>query len=227
MLKLLSNLLAQNDENILFEGNSPLSGHLVVKDTYLGRELLIEGTTHTIKSVFKRANYWEYCVEYSSVKDGDKVLVLGLGGGEIIRNLFNKYKVTIEVVELDPAVIAVYKKYFMHFIKKHVSNLKIIEGDALEYVLNSNHKKYDVIIGDVYSNDSYDNRLLEDSFLRTVKSRLTKNGQFISNRIFVFMSKSEIENYTGLLKLYFNTVYSKYVADGIFHSNNYVFFANK
>lgn len=226
MFRAFNNLLNQHDEKILFETNSPISGRISVKDTYLGRELIIEGSTHSIKSSFPRANYWEYCVEYSSVKDGDRVLILGLGGGEIIRRLLLNFNVTIEVVELDPVIISIYKEYFIGFLEDKSTKVKIINWDAFDYLFEKGHK-YDVIIGDVYSQNDYDVRLLEDNFLRTVKRKLNKDGQFISNRIFIFMPQQEIEHYTNLLRFYFSTVHSKHVQDNMFISKNYVFFANR
>jgi len=226
MLKILfNNNSFLGGENIIYETHSKISGRIVVKDSYQGRELVINSSTHSIKLKISRANYWEYVVKYSAVKDGDKILILGLGGGEIVRRLLKNYSVKIDVVELDWSIIDVYQKYFMgDFVSK--DNLKIIEGDAYDYVIK-NKKKYNIIISDIYFNGEYPSDFEEDTFIRKVNKSLFVKGQFISNRIYTFKSKDRIREYTFLLKHYFLGVYVKYVGDAVFKTQNYVFFANK
>lgn len=226
MLNLLfNNKVSVEDEELVYETQSKISGRIVVKDSYQGRELVIGNSTHSIKLKIPRANYWEFVVNFSAVKEGDRVLILGLGGGEIIRRLLSKYSLKIDVVELDPNVIEIYKKYFQDpFITK--KNLTVIEGDAYEYVLK-NKKRYNIIVGDVYFDGKYPADYEEDTFMRRVEKSLLPQGQFITNRIFTFRPKDRVSEYTCLLKHYFTNVSVKYVGDEVFKTQNYVFFANK
>ena len=58
------------------------------------------------------------------------------------------------------------------------------------------------------------------------KDSLRKNGQFVSNRIFIWSPSKQTEDYTSLLKMFYKHVYCKYVGDKTYQSANYVFFAD-
>jgi len=206
---------------ILFTCHSDLSGAIEIREGEYGRELWVDGanqSTRILKDT--RANYWQCASEYASVKNKDKILVLGLGGGEIIRRLNEIYNdLQVTAVELDPIIVDLYKKYFKENKNKRID---IVVGDAYKYILR-NKRKYNAVFCDVYFKGTYPKEFLEHNFLWSVKNSLRKEGQYISNRIFALNPKRASSEYEGLLKLYFKNVYCKYVGGTTL---NYVFFAN-
>ncbi len=84
-------------------------------------------------------------IDLSSVKN---VLLLGLGGGSIIKSLREKYNYqnNIVAVEIDPQVVKLAKTEFGIIPSKY---LQIIQGDAFEYVKNS-EEKFQLIIIDLF-----------------------------------------------------------------------------
>ncbi|HHH14200.1 MAG TPA: hypothetical protein ENJ78_00645, partial [candidate division WWE3 bacterium] len=111
-------------KKVIYEAISPISGKVEVIDGLHGLELHINGATQTVKmQKNKRPNYWEIAVDLIDISQHSKVLLLGLGGGEIVRLLLNKMpNLDITVVELDPLIIDIYKRYF----KEPKQNPKII-----------------------------------------------------------------------------------------------------
>jgi spermidine synthase len=222
MLKLSS--FFSNTGKIIYKTHSPISGEIIVREGEWGLDLVVQGFTYTTNLVRQRPNYWEYCVKYSSIQSSSDVLILGLGGGEMIKKIndLSYFGGRVDTVELDPIIIDVYTKYFD---SKPKFKVNIIEDDAYKYIL-SNVKKYDLIICDVYLHGEYPPHFLEDNFLHNVKKSLSKHGQYVSNRAFIVNVNSSLNEYSKLLKNYFKTVYYKNVADKSYQSCNYVFYAN-
>lgn len=222
MNKLIASIF-NTDYKIIYEGLSDFSEKIKVIDVNGTRELIVNSVVHTIKNS-DRTNYWQIAVENAYVEDGFKILVLGLGGGEIPRRLNEKYKnLEIDCVEIDSKIIEVYNKYFYD---KKQKNLHIYEEDAYTYVMKTK-KKYNIIFSDVYFKGIYDENLNEDNFLDKCKKSLYPHGQFVANRIFAYSPKIGTREYEQLLKMYFKNVYYRYVGDHTIQTSNYVFFANK
>ena len=74
--------------------------------------------------------------------------MLGGAGYSFPKDYLTKYpNATLDVVEIDPGVTALAKKYFA--LEDH-PNLTIYHEDARVF-LNQNTKKYDAILGDAFS----------------------------------------------------------------------------
>ena len=71
----------------LFEGSSTISGQVKVVESLGVRRLLVDGLTQSISidRLDKTGGYWDSIVQLavSRLKLGDKILVLGLGGGTL------------------------------------------------------------------------------------------------------------------------------------------------
>jgi protein-L-isoaspartate O-methyltransferase len=87
-------------------------------------------------------------IGFDKIKAMQSVLVLGVAGGSVIKTLVDeiKYGGKITGVEIDPEVIQLANKYFS---LDQIPNLKIVIGDAFEFVLKT-HEKYDLIIIDIF-----------------------------------------------------------------------------
>lgn len=85
-------------------------------------------------------------------------LVLGVGGGSIIKLLQDKFLFngTIIGVELDPKIITIANQYFNLHKRK---NVEIMIADTFEFLKNS-EKKYDLIVVDIFQD-----KIMPDFFI--------------------------------------------------------------
>lgn len=103
----------------------------------------------------------------------ERVLVLGLGGGSIPVYLHRFLpEATIDVVEIDPGIIAVAKKYFG---MRETSRLHLFESDGRVF-LNRHREPYDVIIVDVFTGSYIPFHMMTKEFYQLVRSRLNPHG---------------------------------------------------
>lgn len=111
-------------------------------------------------------------------RDREKVLLLGLGGGDVVKLITNyQTNVTMTVVELENEVVQVAKDYFGITPSE---NLQIITEDAKAY-LERNKQNYDLIIVDLYDGDGIPKFVTTKKFLIDVKRTLEPCGQAIFN----------------------------------------------
>lgn len=130
--------------------------------------------------VFMATNlYWRLAEEYCSRLD--RALFLGGGGFGMPQDFSRRHAAGIaEVVELDPAVIDIGKRFFRldEFPKVHP-----IACDARRF-LSTTATTYDMIFCDAYHGvRSIPSHLVTREFFVLVKSRLTKDGVFFANVI--------------------------------------------
>ena len=102
-----------------------------------------------------------------------RVLVLGLGGGSIPVYLHRFLpEATIDVVEIDPGIIAVAKQYFG---MRETGRLHLIESDGRVF-LNRHREPYDLIIVDVFTGSYIPFHMMTKEFYQLVRSRLNPHG---------------------------------------------------
>ena len=115
------------------------------------------------------------------------VLLVGLGGGALVR-FFNAYfpELQLDVVEIDPAVVAVARDYFG---ARPGPRTRIIAVDGREY-LERAAERYDLILLDVnlYPREETDNvghplAMRTAAFQRSVRERLRPGGAVLFNLI--------------------------------------------
>jgi len=106
------------------------------------------------------------------------ILILGLGGGSLPMILANINKRTgIDVVEIDPDIAVVAKKYF-HFIT--TPRLQLFIDDASLFIKKSVNN-YDLIILDAYIGNKLPQTLSTLEFFIETNRRLSLRGIFIVN----------------------------------------------
>lgn len=114
---------------------------------------------------------------------GDLQSALVLGGGtftlpEVFLEHFPQAKV--EVVEIDPEVVAVGRRFFR---LNNYPRMGIVVDDARRYLTRTT-QKYDLIFGDAYNGlRSVPSHLLTEEFFQAVKNRLTERGIFMMHLI--------------------------------------------
>ena len=137
----------------VFETESPISGKIRVIDRGRERELYIGNTCHSF--LFTRGSWDEIEGEYYShlhrgpyvpTKCRD-VLMCGLGGGVALHAMARQLQPkSITVIELDPAIVDVARRYFM----LDSLNVEILPGAAAERVaaLGRSGRLFDLVIED-------------------------------------------------------------------------------
>jgi spermidine synthase len=112
--------------------------------------------------------------------DAERVLVLGLGGGAITKRMWRDYpEMTIDSVEIDPAVVDVARDYFG---LPEDERSRVFVEDARRYIQRTS-ETYDIIIIDAYYADSLPSHLTTREFLSEVDERLAPGGVVAYNVI--------------------------------------------
>ncbi len=109
------------------------------------------------------------------------VLIVGLGGGTIPRALHEVVpQARIDVVEIDPAVVKVARRYFD---LGDSSNLNVIEADGRVQVKRAlrEQQRYDIIMLDAFDHEYIPEHLLTQEFLQEVKALLAPGGVLAAN----------------------------------------------
>ncbi|HCC05981.1 TPA: hypothetical protein DEP94_01300 [Candidatus Nomurabacteria bacterium] len=106
------------------------------------------------------------------------ILILGLGGGNIIRLLQKKYPhANINVVEWDEVMIDLAKKLKLFSMTPLI---RISNRDAFE-LLKTMTEKFDIVIVDLFTGPTPPPFLGDDSFLFNLKKVLNKDGLLFLN----------------------------------------------
>lgn len=112
-----------------------------------------------------------------------RVLVLGLGGGVIPRDLRYYYPdAVIDVAEIDEAIVPIAKKYFAFAedqkLKVHVDDGRMFIKKQLRL---EEPPRYDLIILDAFNGDYIPFHLMTREFLEEVKAVLSPEGVVVAN----------------------------------------------
>ena len=124
--------------------------------------------------------YTNYTAQLTEAQDPARVLVLGGGAFTLPATLAEKLpNAVIDVVEIDPALEAISKKYFSYEDHK---NVNLIFEDARAFI-NTNENKYDVIFVDVYGDSYVPFSMLTKEFSQKINASLKTDGMMILNAI--------------------------------------------
>ncbi len=116
--------------------------------------------------------------------DPKQTLLIGLGGASIANALQRMFPdSSIEVVELNPDIYKVAKKYFYF---DPMNNTKVIIQDGILFLENAvtQKKTYDFIIVDAFNNNGAVPVFITEDFTNTIKSALTPNGVVVLNTLY-------------------------------------------
>ena len=139
-------------------------------------------------------------IGFKNIKDSNSILVLGIAGGSVIKTLVNEidFKGEITGVEIDPEIISLANKYFK---LNEIHNLTIIIEDANQFVQKTN-QSFDLIIIDIFQDNSMPEFLFETVFIENTKSLLIPGGYLLFNTM--IHTKSDQER-NKLYHNHFNT----------------------
>ncbi len=110
-----------------------------------------------------------------------RVLIIGLGGGTLPEALQRVYpSLEIDVAEIDPAVVAVAKKFFDFAPTKTV---RVFEEDGRVFVKRALKQKasYDLIMLDAFDLEYIPEHMLTKEFLLEVRGLLATDGVLAAN----------------------------------------------
>jgi spermidine synthase len=110
-----------------------------------------------------------------------RILMIGLGGGSLPTAFAELFPdAVIDVVELDPAVFEVAKKYFAF---KPSSHMRVFVQDARVWGKRAAAKpeRYDLILLDAYNGDYIPEHLMTREYLRETAALLTDDGVLAAN----------------------------------------------
>jgi spermidine synthase len=151
------------------------------------RTLYLDGQKHSAmdvddptRHVFNYTRYFH--IPYLLADDPDdidRVLFVGGGGFSGPKRFAAEYDATVEVVEIDPEVIAVAKRYFA---VNGSEDLVIHRGDGRRFLRNAD-REYDLIVLDAYKKDKVPFQLTTVEFMRLARSRLDDDGMLYANII--------------------------------------------
>jgi spermidine synthase len=109
------------------------------------------------------------------------VLIIGLGGGTLPRALGRLVPTaSIDVVEIDPAVMEVAKEYFDF---DESGNVRAIAADGRVFVKRAlrEQRRYDLIMLDAFDHEYIPEHLLTREFLQEVRGLLVPDGVLAAN----------------------------------------------
>jgi spermidine synthase len=171
--------------NLVYQKETPYS-HLDVVDSDHKRALFLDGNIHTIMNKDNPTElliYTKYFpLGFIFNPSAKKVLFVGGGGFSGPKYFLKTYpNVAVDVVEIDPVVIDVAKKYFS--VNGTNARLKIYNDDARNFLSRTN-QKYDIIVLDAYSKNYVPFHLMTLEYYQLLYNRLTTpNGVIVSNQL--------------------------------------------
>jgi len=178
-----------NDEyQILYESEGILGqvkvvdhpSYLFTENNRPGRGLIVNNTLQSFASLNDNLEYsiWNWSHYYPAAASifpkQSKVLLLGLGGGTLLKQL-NRLHFEVDVVEIDKRIGDVCKQYFAID-----PDQEIIIDDARHYI-RTTKKTYDIIIYDTFLGESVPEHLLTIEGLADAQQILRPGGMIMSN----------------------------------------------
>ena len=121
----------------------------------------------------------------------ESVLVLGFGLGSVVDLLENHETINqITAIDADKVIIDLAKKYLQSNLKNKV---QYVCDDAERFVQTHQHKKYDLVLFDVFIEDETPMQFMQPIFLSSLKNLVNKQGLLLYSKI-DDSTKSRIEN---------------------------------
>lgn len=115
-------------------------------------------------------------------QDIKRVLIIGLGGGDVARGIETCYPdVVMDVVEIDPAVVRIALDYFFWKPSRNVT-VYTMDGRAFVNIhIVSEKEPYDCILLDAFDNDFVPFHMTTDRFYELLRHSLAPDGVLALN----------------------------------------------
>ena len=171
-------------ETVLFRADTQYHRLTVTEDTEV-RHLRFD---RSHQSAVYLADEYESAIKYpdyfhlalAAKPDAKRALVLGLGGGTVVKRMWRDYpEMTIDAVEIDPVVVDVSRRYFG---MPEDERVEMFTEDARRFVQRADDK-YDIVIVDAYYADGVPFHLTTAEFFDEIKQVLAPGGVVAYNVI--------------------------------------------
>lgn len=160
-------------------------GNIKVVD-YIGsnfrtREMKIDGLVQGGMDTASGLSVYEYTylvqfLPYAMNPDGRRCLVIGLGAG-LVPRWYEERGITCDVVDIDPAVVALARSHFGYQGRGRV------HVEDARYFLGTNRERYDYVVLDVFNGDTTPGHLLSLEALRLVESAMAPGAVLALNLV--------------------------------------------
>lgn len=206
-------LIAAADQKVLYEKQSRYNTIVVTEDEQGLRTLLFEkygarqsvvklGDPDHLELPYARA----MPVGLAFVEKPRRVLIVGLGGGTIPGFLHKHYpQATIDVVDIDPDVVAVAKKFFGF---REDATMHAYVGDGRKFIEKCRNR-YDIIFLDAFGAEDIPYHLTTREFLEAVRRALSPQGVAVGN----VWSRSANPLYDSMVRTYQEVFDELYIFD--------------
>ena len=206
-------VFARAEQKVLYEGESPYNTIVVTEDSRGLRTLWFE-RNGVRQSVVKVGDPDHLELPYARampvglvfVEQPERVLIVGLGGGTVPGFLHKHYpKTTIDVVDIDPGVVEVAKKFF-GFREDATMHAHVADGRRF---IEQCRDPYDVIFLDAFGSDNIPHQLTTREFLQAVRRALKPKGIAVGN----VWSRYSNPLYDSMVRTYQDVFEELYVVD--------------
>ncbi len=172
------NILSFISPILLYRNMTKRNSMIEVREVAGRRRLYIDGYPQS-QIAYRRD--WKTILKKAAIgrlPRGARILVLGLGGGDVVKLLKNyQSEATIAAVELEREVVTVAREYFGISAGP---KLKIVVADAKKYMA-ANNTNYDLVVVDLYNGDDVPALVTSETFLDHVANALSNKGKAIFN----------------------------------------------
>jgi spermidine synthase len=189
---------------ILYRSESKWNNSIVVREVNGVRELYVN---NVLQSGLWYRNIWNKLITSlypDSLKNNASVLVLGLGGGDaisVLNEMDSSFR--IEIVEIDPEIILIARKYFQIDDDPYTT---IVHSDAALYLRSLPGRLFELIIIDLYQGDKIPGFVTKIDFLTGIKSKLSTGSTAIFNYNSGSFTERKFSEFEGILGSVFSSV---------------------
>jgi spermidine synthase len=135
--------------------------------------------TDPYKTEYEYTDYLQLGLAYNPA--ARNVLMIGLGGASAPKRFLRDHPaLNVEIVELDPVVVDVARRYFR--LPPDGARLHTAVEDGRRY-LTRNDRKWDVIVIDAFYSDAIPFHMATLEFMELLRSRLAQDGVVVTNVI--------------------------------------------
>ncbi|MCG8413767.1 MAG: fused MFS/spermidine synthase [Pseudomonadales bacterium] len=113
--------------------------------------------------------------------DPQRILVIGLGGGSIPLTFSDLFpEATIDIVEIDEAVVNVAEEFFFF---EETDTMRVFVDDGRPFIKRAGLRgeKYDYVVLDAFSGDYIPEHMLTREFLEEVRAIMTDDSVLVAN----------------------------------------------
>lgn len=201
------------DQKVLYEKPSPYNTIVVTEDDQGLRTLWFEkhGARQSVVKVgdpdhlelpYARA----MPIGLAFVAEPKRILIVGLGGGTVPGFLHKHYpQATIDVVDIDPDVVHVAKRYF-GFRDDATMHAHVADGRRF---IEECRDPYDLIFLDAFGSDNIPYHLATREFLQAVRRALSPGGVAVGN----VWSRTSNRLYDSMVRTYQEVFDDLYIFD--------------